>query len=107
VRTTRPATAFFQYFNATRGELNDENPGMKLTDTAKLAGSRWKAMSADEKAPYEAVTLADKDRYLKEMEKYVPPAKTRVLARDHAKKLAKQEKRRQKKVKVRAHFFGR
>jgi len=40
----------------------------------KHLGERWKELSAEEKAPYEEMAAADQERYLKEMESYIPPA---------------------------------
>ena len=43
---------------------------MTNTDIVKETGARWRAMTAEEKAPYEELSQADRSRYESEMEAY-------------------------------------
>ena len=52
--------------------LKAENPDASFGDISKLAGEKWKAMSAEEKEKYEALASSDKDRYAQEMAEYTP-----------------------------------
>lgn len=39
-----------------------ENPGMAVTEVSKVLGARWKELSYEEKAPFDAMAKADKER---------------------------------------------
>lgn len=41
--------AFMKFSNATRQQVMDENPGLPITEIAKILGSMWRAMSDAEK----------------------------------------------------------
>ncbi|RUS13705.1 hypothetical protein BC937DRAFT_94900 [Endogone sp. FLAS-F59071] len=43
-----------------------EHPGFKLQEIARLTGIRWRAMTKDEKKPYEDMAIADRERYAEE-----------------------------------------
>lgn len=62
--------AFMFYSNAVRNQVKEENPGIAFTEVGKKIGEMWKALSSEEKAPYEAQAEADKKRYAEEMEAY-------------------------------------
>mmetsp|Transcript_93527 Transcript_93527/g.183354 ORF Transcript_93527/g.183354 Transcript_93527/m.183354 type:complete len:89 (-) Transcript_93527:113-379(-) len=53
-----------------RASVLAENPGMPPTEVSKALGARWKEFTADQKAPYEALARADKERFNKEMAEY-------------------------------------
>jgi len=61
---------------------------------SQLFGEKWRALSAEDKVPFEAQAAADKARYLAEMEDYVPPSEDE-LARD--KKPSKPKRAKKKK----------
>lgn len=43
--------AFMNFSNANRQQVMDENPGLPITEIAKLLGSMWRALSdADKKS---------------------------------------------------------
>ena len=54
------------------GRRGDALPGA-TGEVSKLLGANWRTMTDDEKEPYKQKALADKERYKKEMETYVPP----------------------------------
>ena len=47
--------------------LLQENATMGITDIAKEAGVRWKALSEQEKEPFVAQAMQDKARYTEEV----------------------------------------
>eukprot|EP00741_Cyanophora_paradoxa_P014565 tig00020806_g14045.t1 len=66
----KPTNAY-NYFSADKREsIKAENPGASFGEIGKLTGDKWKGMTAEEKAPYEAKAAADKARYEREMASY-------------------------------------
>lgn len=63
-------SAYFFFMNENREKIKTENPGIAFTEIAKVAGEKWKAVSAEEKAKYEKMAANDKERYAKDMKKY-------------------------------------
>uniref|UniRef100_A0A7S0WQ82 FACT complex subunit SSRP1 n=1 Tax=Chlamydomonas leiostraca TaxID=1034604 RepID=A0A7S0WQ82_9CHLO len=63
-------SAFMYFSNALRDKVKEENPGIKFGEVGKLMGERWKAATAEDKAPYEAMAREDKARYAKAMAAY-------------------------------------
>lgn len=59
-----------KFATETRKEVVEANPGAKLVDIARLLGERWKGMTAEEKAPWEALAREDKERYARELAEY-------------------------------------
>ena len=66
----RATTAFMAYSNSIRSQVQKENPGMKITDISKEIGIRWKALSAEDRAPFDEMANSDKVRYAAEMKAY-------------------------------------
>jgi hypothetical protein len=64
--------AYFIYSNANRERIKAENPDAKFTELGGIASAEFKALSESEKAKYERLAAADKERYLAEMEDYEP-----------------------------------
>jgi len=73
-RPKRNMSAFFLYSNAHRARVKGENPDAKFGDIAKLLSAEFKEISEDDKAEWNEKADADKQRYLREMEDYVPPS---------------------------------
>jgi len=63
-------TAFLFFSADKRAEVRAENPELKMTEIAQQLGTRWKAMSSEDKAPYDEQARADKERYATEMVAY-------------------------------------
>ena len=60
-----PAAALsaYNYFcSKVRQQIKDEIPGIANTDIMKEAASRWKALAAEDKTPYERLAHEDKAR---------------------------------------------
>ena len=66
----KPLTGYFCFMNANRQQVKDNNPDDKVGDIAKKLGTMWKSMGEEEKKPYLEMSVKDKERYLKEMEKF-------------------------------------
>lgn len=61
----RPVTAFAHFVKA---RMSNYNEGQGMLAAVKDISAVWKSLSAAEKRPYEDLTLADKSRYVKEMQ---------------------------------------
>lgn len=74
----RPITAFIQFSNKMRDtakeRLTSEGSEATPKDVVRKLGEMWKALSEEQKKPYNDEAKKDKDRYDAEMAKYVPPA---------------------------------
>ncbi|KAL3075234.1 hypothetical protein niasHS_014963 [Heterodera schachtii] len=64
----RNQSAFFIWQIENRPQI--KKPGDSVTETAARAGQMWKALSAEEKQPYEQKAKEDKERYEREMSEY-------------------------------------
>jgi len=105
----KPAGGGYGCFVAkNRAAFMKECAGQPITAVSKIAGERWKALSAEDKKPFDDEYQTKKAAYLKEMESYTPPAKVegeegekktflqttkeRIQAAKEAKEQAKNEK---------------
>ena len=52
--------------HAPTPQVKEKNPEFKMGDIAKELGAMWRALSAEEKEPYEEMARKDKERYEKE-----------------------------------------
>merc|ERR1711924_54968 len=68
-RPKRAMPAFMFYSIENRSGMKSANPDLGIGEVSKLLGANWRTMTDDEKE-------ADKERYKKEMETYVPPPET-------------------------------
>jgi hypothetical protein len=59
----RPLAAYMYFCQDKRQEVKEANPEMNGAAITSELGSRWKELSNEEKAPYEAKQAADKTRY--------------------------------------------
>ncbi|KAF8070915.1 TPS5 [Scenedesmus sp. PABB004] len=63
-------SAFMYFSNATRDKVKADNPGIAFGQIGKVLGEQWKALSAEDKAPFEAQAAKDKERYAAAMAEY-------------------------------------
>lgn len=91
------------FLNKHRAAIMKECAGQPITAVSKIAGERWKALSAADKKPFEEEYDAKKLAYAAAMKDYVPPAKEEgdepVLSKKEQKEAAKAEKEDAKKEK--------
>lgn len=66
----RSLSAYMFFANENRDIVRAENPGIAFGEVGKLLGLKWKALSAEEKGPYETKAANDKKRYEKEKAEY-------------------------------------
>ncbi|AAS51610.1 ADL310Wp [Eremothecium gossypii ATCC 10895] len=66
----RAMSAYMFFANENRDIVRAENPGISFGQVGRVLGEKWKALSDDEKQPYEAKAEADKKRYESEKELY-------------------------------------
>ncbi|KAK6454814.1 Non-histone chromosomal protein 6 [Scheffersomyces xylosifermentans] len=66
----RSLSAYMFFANENRDIVRAENPGISFGQVGKLLGEKWKALTGDEKVPYETKADADKKRYEKEKAEY-------------------------------------
>merc|ERR1712106_520295 len=66
----RPMSSYFFFIGEIRKQVTIDNPEMNLTETTKLLGQKWKALTAEEKLPYEEKATQDKVRYQKAMDEF-------------------------------------
>jgi len=66
----KASTAYMQYCNETRKAVQEKNPGLKMTEVAKIIGSSWKDLTDDDKKPYQIMAAKDKERYERDQAKY-------------------------------------
>ena len=60
---SKPASPFIKFTKVARQQIKDENPSASFGEMGKLLGSKWKALSPEERKVYT-------DEYQKEMEEY-------------------------------------
>ncbi|RLV93240.1 Non-histone chromosomal protein 6 [Spathaspora sp. JA1] len=66
----RSLSAYMFFANENRDIVRAENPGISFGQVGKLLGEKWKALSDDEKVPYNNKAETDKKRYEKEKAEY-------------------------------------
>jgi len=54
-------TPYFRFLNEVREKVKEENPGLKVTELAKVIGQKWKELPEEKKEAY-------RQEYLKEVE---------------------------------------
>ncbi|KAL4224373.1 FACT complex subunit ssrp1 [Mactra antiquata] len=69
-RPKRPQTAYFIWFMSERENIKSDNPGASVTDISKKAGELWKAMSAEDKKPFDQKAKEAKEAYEEAMKEY-------------------------------------
>lgn len=66
----RSLSAYMFFANENRDIVRAENPGISFGQVGRLLGEKWKALSTEEKVPYETKAATDKKRYEKEKAEY-------------------------------------
>ena len=69
----RPLSAYMVFSADNRAAVAAELQGQPVTAVAKVLGANWKALTADEKKPFEDRAAELKAEYVLAMEAYVPP----------------------------------
>lgn len=66
-------SAYMCYNAAVRPKIAAENPGMAVTEIAKIIGAKWNGLTDEEKVEYNQQAQEDKERYKRDMADYKPP----------------------------------
>ena len=66
----RPLSSYMIFAGEARASVVAENPGASIGEVGKALGARWKAFSAEEKAPFEAKAKEAKEKYQEAMKAY-------------------------------------
>lgn len=69
-KPTRPVNAYWLWLNDNRAQIQKDAGTNKIGKVGKLAGERWKNLSAAEKAPYENKAEERKKAYRAEFDKW-------------------------------------
>ena len=65
-RPKKALTAYMFFVQDYQPQVIKMNPTIHFNDVMKLVGERWKAMSVEEKTPYEELSKKDQQRYIDE-----------------------------------------
>ncbi|RWQ96501.1 high mobility group box domain-containing protein [Paecilomyces variotii] len=66
----RGLSAYMFFANEQRESVREQNPGISFGQVGKVLGERWKALSDEDRRPYEEKAQADKKRYEDEKASY-------------------------------------
>jgi len=67
-----PKGPFMCFVGVRRSQIKQEKPNATFSEISTQLGLEWKTMSERERATYEAMAEAEKARYHREMQNYVP-----------------------------------
>ena len=67
MKPKRPMSAFFFFANQNRIVLKKSNPEYGIKEVARGNSAAWKALSAEERKPYNEMVSKDRKRYEKEL----------------------------------------
>lgn len=97
-----PTSAFFYFAAKRRVELKEEKSKLKMLEMTKLFGTEWRALTKEEKLPFETSAKNDKRRYETAMLTYVAPEMPSISSSDDGddeKDNSREEKKRKRKEK--------
>lgn len=66
----RSLSAYMFFANENRDIVRAENPGITFGEVGRMLGDKWKALTDEEKEPYNSKAAVDKKRYEKEKAEY-------------------------------------
>ncbi|CAG7918079.1 unnamed protein product [Penicillium olsonii] len=67
----RGLSAYMFFANDNRDKVREENPGISFGQVGKQLGDKWKALSEDDRKPYDDKAAKDKKRYEEEKAAYL------------------------------------
>lgn len=56
-------SSYFHFANKNRARIREAHPDKKITEISKVIGAEWKALTAEQKKPFEESAKQDKERY--------------------------------------------
>lgn len=66
----RSLSAYMFFANENRDIVRAENPGITFGEVGRMLGDKWKALTDEDKEPYNSKAAVDKKRYEKEKAEY-------------------------------------
>lgn len=66
----RGLTSYFLYAKQVREDTKKENPEMKITEIAQAISQKWRALSEEEKEPYNQEALRLRAEYQEKLKEY-------------------------------------
>uniref|UniRef100_A0A7S2WS60 FACT complex subunit SSRP1 n=2 Tax=Rhizochromulina marina TaxID=1034831 RepID=A0A7S2WS60_9STRA len=66
----KPLTAYFLFLAKERGRVKEQNPDASFAEIGKLCGQKWKEMTLEEKAPFEAENRDAVAKYKEQLAAY-------------------------------------
>lgn len=64
-------SSYIYFTNTQRPLICEQFPGLKFTEQGVIMGERWRALTPEEKKPYEDMANADKERHARETRDYI------------------------------------
>ena len=95
-RPKQPQSSFFLFREAKFDEVKKENPESKITELAKILGTRWKALADKDKEVYQKIYEKNKIKWKADMVKYEAAVGVEAAAPE-GKKAAKKAAKKPKK----------
>ncbi|XP_013420897.1 nucleolar transcription factor 1-A isoform X2 [Lingula anatina] len=66
----KPLGPFFRFMMAKRNKYTKQNPGMSITEVAKLIGEKYKELNPKKKEQYHKIWLKEQEEYKEALEKF-------------------------------------
>mmetsp|Transcript_9180 Transcript_9180/g.19822 ORF Transcript_9180/g.19822 Transcript_9180/m.19822 type:complete len:784 (+) Transcript_9180:798-3149(+) len=71
-------SSYIFFTNTQRPKMISEFPGMRFTEQGVIMGERWRALTPEQKKPFEEMANKDKERHSKEMAEYIESVKREI-----------------------------
>ena len=84
LRPKHPHSAYFYYLETNRPDVQATNANLSVPELTKTLAAGWKALSEEEKTPYMAKALADRERFENELRAYTPTAEFAAVQQQYA-----------------------
>jgi upstream-binding transcription factor len=92
-----PIPAFLFYTSERRPKVVESNEGMDVRTIARTLGEQWRALSPEERKPYEEKAVAERERYQREMADYTPPREGKKKKAPRGKKKAPRGRKKRRR----------
>ena len=73
-KPSRPKSSYLFYCGSVRAALMDKmregGKNVKISEISKILGAQWKALSEDDRKPFEKAAQKDRNRYVDGMQSY-------------------------------------
>ncbi|KAL3940731.1 MAG: hypothetical protein SGBAC_004782 [Bacillariaceae sp.] len=69
-RPKKASSAYYFFCKEFRRKIFEDDPKTEFREVGKILGERWRALDEEGRKTYEDISIADKERYEKEMDEY-------------------------------------